>query len=523
MKKKLILIGTIIVLILIVTFGASVALLSRAFQGEKLTSITVGDLTFKYTEITGIGNGININDAEPISDQDGKVLDQYFDFKINANLVGSDMIYEVSIEPTADTTINLDGVKVYITTVENNVEKDIQSNYDGLGKVKTISDYTNRIIYQERILKNTKNYEKNFRVRIWIDEDTDIYTDEYMGTRGAFRINVNARSNQTMIDSTIPVPTITGGTGTTWTTNSQTISLVPTTPAIGGVTYEYYVTDDSTDVPNDLTIATGTTDDLYNVIRVGQNYIYYRTVSANNKSAWSEPQIVYYDNTEYTITYNLDGGIQGEDAVTSYNVETPTFNLPTPTKTGYNFEGWYEDSNFNGESVTQIATGTRGNKTYYAKFVPDNVLDFYSSTRGYPGNRNSANTVKRTWSANTYVSGMSTDNYYVEGTSRVSNFSITSTRITVTSGCGYGLAFVLLLNSNVTYKFTQDSTSTASSSVVFYASDGTYLGAQSLSNGVFTVPSNAYWTLYHVHGGGDCSGNGNATKYVDNPKIFPIS
>ena len=373
MKKKVMLIGIIIVLILLVTFGASVALFNGVRIGSKESSISVGDLTFKYTEVTGIGNGINLEDPEAISDEEGKQLNTWFDFKIDANLVNSDMIYEVSVEPTSETTINLDGIKIYLTEVVDDEEVDINSNYNGLGKVKVITDYDNGVIYQERILKNTKNYEKNFRVRIWISEDVDIYTDGYMGTKGVFKINVNAKSDISMVDASIPVPEITGGTGTTWTTDLQTISLIEQVPVIGGIKeYEYYVTNDSTDVPNDLTIATDTTDNLYQVIRIGKNYIYYRTVSSSGeKSAWSNPQIVYYDNTEYTITYNLNDGVQGQNPITSYNVETETFNLPTPTKTGYNFEGWYEDSSFNGEPVTQVVIGTRGNKTYYAKWVPN--------------------------------------------------------------------------------------------------------------------------------------------------------
>jgi len=71
----------------------------------------------------------------------------------------------------------------------------------------------------------------------------------------------------------------------------------------------------------------------------------------------------------YTITYNLNSGTQGSGAVTSYNVTTATFNLPTPTRTGYTFGGWYTTSNFSGTAVTQIAKGSTGNKTFYAKWT----------------------------------------------------------------------------------------------------------------------------------------------------------
>ena len=78
----------------------------------------------------------------------------------------------------------------------------------------------------------------------------------------------------------------------------------------------------------------------------------------------------------YTITYNADAGwCSGGDLVnhnctpTSYTVESGTITLPTPIKTGYAFDGWYETSDFNGNAVATIPTGSTGNKTYYAKWI----------------------------------------------------------------------------------------------------------------------------------------------------------
>ena len=41
----------------------------------------------------------------------------------------------------------------------------------------------------------------------------------------------------------------------------------------------------------------------------------------------------------YTVTYELDGGTMAAANPTSYNIES-TANLPTPTRTGFNFTGW---------------------------------------------------------------------------------------------------------------------------------------------------------------------------------------
>ena len=69
----------------------------------------------------------------------------------------------------------------------------------------------------------------------------------------------------------------------------------------------------------------------------------------------------------YTIIYNLNGG-SGTMTPTEYNVTTETFNLPTPTRTGYTFDGWYSDAEFTGEKVTTIAQGTTGDIALYAKW-----------------------------------------------------------------------------------------------------------------------------------------------------------
>ena len=72
--------------------------------------------------------------------------------------------------------------------------------------------------------------------------------------------------------------------------------------------------------------------------------------------------------TEYTITYNLNGGTNDSGNPASYTVETETITLKAAAKTGYSFMGWYEKADFTGEKVTQIGKGSTGNKTLWAKW-----------------------------------------------------------------------------------------------------------------------------------------------------------
>ena len=71
--------------------------------------------------------------------------------------------------------------------------------------------------------------------------------------------------------------------------------------------------------------------------------------------------------TNYTITYNLDGGsISGQK--TSYNIETADFTLPTPTRTGYTFTGWTGSNGTTAQTSVKVTKGSTGNKTYTANW-----------------------------------------------------------------------------------------------------------------------------------------------------------
>lgn len=70
----------------------------------------------------------------------------------------------------------------------------------------------------------------------------------------------------------------------------------------------------------------------------------------------------------YTITYVLDGGTNSVNNPGTYTIETATITLENATKSGYTFNEWYSDAGFTNQ-VTQIANGSTGNRTLYAKFT----------------------------------------------------------------------------------------------------------------------------------------------------------
>lgn len=70
--------------------------------------------------------------------------------------------------------------------------------------------------------------------------------------------------------------------------------------------------------------------------------------------------------TNYTISYNLNGGAASNK--NAYNIETDTFILNNPTKTGYTFVGWTGSNGLTPQKSVSIVKGSTGNKTYTAVF-----------------------------------------------------------------------------------------------------------------------------------------------------------
>ena len=75
-----------------------------------------------------------------------------------------------------------------------------------------------------------------------------------------------------------------------------------------------------------------------------------------------------YTINQYTISYNLDGGINDLDNIATYNIEDSTFTLLEATKDEGTFVGWYDTSDFSGSVVTEISIGSYGDITLYAKW-----------------------------------------------------------------------------------------------------------------------------------------------------------
>ena len=131
--------------------------------------------------------------------------------------------------------------------------------------------------------------------------------------------------------------------------SNKTAFLLQTT--YGEETYGEEFTPDAT---YGLTVPNG----FYLVQRFGTGQITGKWTTFNFGTKLTQPAYVMnfeydYYPTDYTITYNLNGGTNNSSNPSTYNVLYEVI-FSNPTKTGYDFLGWYDS---NGNKITGINEG----------------------------------------------------------------------------------------------------------------------------------------------------------------------
>ena len=72
------------------------------------------------------------------------------------------------------------------------------------------------------------------------------------------------------------------------------------------------------------------------------------------KVQFEETYTSQYVLNEYTVDYWLNGGYFISSPETIVTIESPTLDLPIPTKDGMEFLGWYTSPDYSGEAVTEV-------------------------------------------------------------------------------------------------------------------------------------------------------------------------
>ena len=236
-KKQIIITLVAIISLIVITIGVTYAFFNYAKEGTTDNTIQTGSITFLYTEVSGVGKGISLTDAYPVADSIGKVQvgeGKVFDFKVTSNIsMNSNIGYQVTARKKTGSTLANSAVKVYLTEVNGTEQELLLSKYSELSQTDKvdISKYDERILYEATVPANTSNYEKNFRLRMWVDENTD-FSDGSMNDK-TFTLTVNVYADGKVITDNLD---------TTNTLDSITVSDCTLDPAFNSATTEYSCT-----------------------------------------------------------------------------------------------------------------------------------------------------------------------------------------------------------------------------------------------------------------------------------------
>lgn len=186
----------------------------------------------------------------------------------------------------------------------------------------------------------------------------------------------------------LPTPTRVGYNFVGWTgegvVNPQTEVIIPT-GSTGNKAYtanwkviEYTITLDTNGGPAVSPIKYTVEDSftLPYLLRTGYEFVGWTLDGSGMIPA--TPLIIYYGTTgnlrykaewrlaEYTITMDLNGGSGQEKVV--YTITDEDFELPTPTRNGYEFVGWTGERITTPQTSVEIPKGSTGNRTYTANW-----------------------------------------------------------------------------------------------------------------------------------------------------------
>ena len=237
-KKKQIIITLIaIISLIVITVGVTYAFFNYAKEGTTDNTIKTGSITFLYTEVSGVGKGISLTEAYPVADSIGKVQvgeGKVFDFKVTSNIsMNSNIGYQVTARKKTGSTLANSAVKVYLTEVNGTEQELLLSKYSELDQTDKVdsSKYDERILYEATVPANTSNYEKNFKLRMWVSDDTD-FSDGSINDK-TFTLTVNVYADGKVVTDNLD---------TTNTLDSITVSDCTLDPVFNSATTEYSCT-----------------------------------------------------------------------------------------------------------------------------------------------------------------------------------------------------------------------------------------------------------------------------------------
>lgn len=189
--------------------GISYALYIYSATGNE-NKINTGTINFNYIENDTV---LNIQNPNPVSDDDAKVSNDYFEFTVSSSATGIiDVGYYIYLTTSNENSASLNNyVKMYLTKVNDDVETEVVAPtlisslipFD-VGSLTYNSTSLNRLIYSSYYAFNNDSTLQStiYRFRMWVDSSyfdssynitENEGTHEISTTQASFKITISVK------------------------------------------------------------------------------------------------------------------------------------------------------------------------------------------------------------------------------------------------------------------------------------------------------------------------------------------
>lgn len=192
-KKYLIRVALLVIMLLLLITGTSLAAYTWTYNSTNKNRISTTEISLDFLESND--EIINITNALPLTDEEGKYQNEYFDFVVNTKSSTATTInYTLKIEKlSADsgyTLLNDNNIKVYLEDYDRNV----------LVQPTLISSLTNYVLYTSSHVHtaSTETLQSKFRLRAWIDSSkTNEAKNWNESTKMQYKFKLNVSGTET--------------------------------------------------------------------------------------------------------------------------------------------------------------------------------------------------------------------------------------------------------------------------------------------------------------------------------------
>ena len=155
-------------------------------NGNAPIEIDTGEIIFSYSDADHAGNGINIRDAVPIPDSNGKTLlgnGQYFDFSVTATSKKKDIAYQILAKKLELSTLKNSQLRIYLVSLTGNYEEEVMLKDFSELETRVVNGVEYYLLYEKKLTKGIENHSDFYRLRMWVKDGTEDFFNKTFAIR----------------------------------------------------------------------------------------------------------------------------------------------------------------------------------------------------------------------------------------------------------------------------------------------------------------------------------------------------